>query len=201
MHRLAPSALLVSGCLLWMPLQAQADDIIRYRTQDGSIGFAQDASGVPPGATLVDAPKQVPRIQIQSATPPASPRRGLPKVTPEMLGMPPKQKADPWGDVLRESEQQEAVQRAERNRAVRGVRDKERKLELLGQQKSNACAKVTVRWNGNKPIKERRDPAGCKLYRAEQKRAKSEYDQNRADVDDQLNGDLDYQLQQLDDND
>lgn len=191
----------MAGCLLWLPLHTHADDIIRYRTPDGSIGFAQDASGVPPGATLIEAPRQAPRIQIQSETPTASPGRVPPKMTPEMLGMPTTPKVDPWGDVLRESQKQEAVQKGERNRAVRGVKDEERKLELLGQKKRNACAKVTVGWNGNKPIKERRDPAACNQLRAEQERAEADYEQQRADVDDQLNGDLDYELQQLDAND
>ncbi len=201
MHRLTHSALLVAGCLLWMPLQAQADDIIRYRTQDGSIGFAQDASGVPLGATLIDAPTQAPRTQIQNATPPASPRSGPPKFTPEMLGMPAKPKPDPWGNVLRESEKQEAIEREERRRAAESIRKREKNLERLGQQKKNACAKMVVDYRNGKAIKRRVNSSACSHLRNEQKRAKSDYDQHRANVDDELNGDLDFELEKLDEND
>jgi hypothetical protein len=201
MHRLARPALLVIACLLWMPLQARPDDIIRYRTPEGSIGFAQDASGVPPGATLIEAPKRAPRIQIQSATPPATGRQGWPKLTPEMLGMPPKTKPDPWGDVLRESNKREAIEREDRRRAAQSIRKREKKLERLGQQKKDACTKMVVRYERGRAITRRVDSVGCKHFRAEQKRARSEYEAHRADVDDQLHGDLDFELQKLDEND
>jgi hypothetical protein len=51
---------------------AVAQEIIKYRTADGQLGFAQDASGVPPGAEIVDSNASGKAIVIQNHGPPAA---------------------------------------------------------------------------------------------------------------------------------
>jgi hypothetical protein len=146
---------------------AGAQEIIKYRTPDGQVGFAQDASGVPAGATVLDANasgKEIridPTAAVPAAPAPAQRRRSLEQAI--------QQEEQVQARKLRESESVRSKIKASHQRA--------RSAEAAADR---ACTPITIGRDQRGTIQGYGD---CKGAREKASKARATYQAEREELE------------------
>ena len=139
--------------------QLRADeDVIRYRTADGKVGFAQDRAGVPPGATVLSAPPPRNKVQIIQRSP-ASPAR-------------PAESARPYGKAAEEASALDEESREEGNSTRAEVTKAQAELAEAKADRQTYCGDGyygSYKPSGNSPRRKKCYESTQKLKTAESK--------------------------------
>ncbi len=139
---LGPGAVIGAGAAL-------AQDFVKYRRVDGSIGFAQDLTGVPAGAVVIPSAAASPPLQIVKEAPALSPRGGNAWREHERR----------QNQAIREVDRAAAGRKQETKRISDAIYRDAEKLEKAKAERGHACRRGSRDFSGHRFWV---DPAGCK---------------------------------------
>ncbi len=156
---------------LWLgvPMLAEAD-FVKYRTRDGRIGFAQDTTGVPAGATVISEDQTSGNLVIE---------------TDQKLGRRPnRSRGQSINQTIEEIDRDNQNRRKEESDKRSSIRTREKEAEEARKAASHACTKVrTGRGRYGKGV--RRFRGDCKAARHREQAAAAAFKKESVDLDEE----------------